>query len=49
MSGRGWFTAISQKLLIDELILPGSKAKCPTMINEESGKLLKSALDELVK
>jgi hypothetical protein len=49
MAERGWFGTVRQNCLNNEIILPGSKAKWPSGIYEESRKLLVEALNELLE
>jgi len=48
LSGKGWFTAVSQKQLDRDIILPPVKALWTSDIIDESRELLEKALDELL-
>jgi hypothetical protein len=49
MAERGWFTAVRQNCLKDDIVLPRSDAKWPSGIFEESRRLLLEALKELLE
>jgi hypothetical protein len=48
LSGKGWFTTISQKNINEGIPLTPGKVKWPAGIMDESRELLKKALDELL-